>query len=40
MSRQLLKSNDRDLRYFDERARTAVLVNPSTQVASIRKGAD
>ena len=31
-SKQLLKSNDRDLRYFDERARTAMLVNPATQV--------
>lgn len=29
--RQRLKSVERDLRYYDERARTAVLVNPSTQ---------
>ncbi len=29
--RQRLKSVERDLRYFDERASTAVLVDPSTQ---------
>ncbi len=30
-NRQRLKSVERDLRYYDERVRTAVLLNPATQ---------